>query len=221
MDRYVYNLNENGSAGNFYERLSVFKDEFSKKMDNLDILNQIKNFDKKTKKDKRQYFLEYLMIGVLWKSYIQKSISLSQKRYKILNGLYKLRKSHKNLKKGIDIIRGFLASIFLDREVKKEVSYKRENFNNLLKWLKATGEYDQETKRLEIWKKYFENIDDEEVKIKLKESVILADEFDKKAKSNLKTYVSGVSEFLDNNHKDYRWKEDYFFCRQKRDRVLF
>jgi uncharacterized protein len=96
---------------------------------------------------------EALMIGVLWRAYIKRAVKLNYESQKLLANLSRKRDENEELKQVIDHDRGILAtSVLLPEDTDGEIpELTSENLNKLLKWLEATGEFQEELKHLNSW----------------------------------------------------------------------
>ncbi|WP_227839118.1 hypothetical protein [Clostridioides sp. ZZV15-6388] len=78
-----------------------------------------------------EYVLELLVLGLLWKIYINKSITLKKIPKSMLIKLSKLREKN-NLKRTADFCRGILATIFLNKEYRNNIDLTLKNFRKLI-----------------------------------------------------------------------------------------
>jgi hypothetical protein len=76
----------------------------------------------------------------------------------------------------------------------------------------ATGELNEEVKRLQPWQLYLGDLATQYSAVILRKSIELAIWFDTEAQKFLGVYTPNVDHFLDQIHPQYRWREDVFFC---------
>ena len=60
-----------------------------------------------------------------------------------------------SIKKIVDINRGLLEYLFLNRRSNDKVKISLENYKKLVNYLKSCGDYKEEAIRLEVWISYF------------------------------------------------------------------
>lgn len=162
-----------------------------------------------------EYELEFLMLGVLWNAYISKAMALHPIPKNMLVKLSRMRKKAK-IKKLVDTVRGGMSTLFLHRITSSKVSGTKENLLKLIAWLEATGEFQQEAKRLTIWSTYVCHQSLIETKKLVKAATNLAMWFETRSKEVLGGYTEKVDAFLEMEERSYRWREDYISCGRKR-----
>lgn len=161
MEKITYFLCEsNESSTEFYKKNLNFSKKVLNKLegnfsnDINDYMNYINKNNMEQLRSKSEYLLEILMIGVFWKEHVNKAISLSKIPRNILIKLSTLREKE-SIKKIVDINRGLLEYLFLNRRSNDKVKISLENYKKLVNYLKACGDYKEEAKRLEVWISYF------------------------------------------------------------------
>jgi uncharacterized protein len=156
--------------------------------------------------------LDILMIGTFWNEFKGKWGNSIGFQYMILRSLYHIRIKYPGRKPTIDRIRGRLGYLFLANPSNREVSMNLLNLEFLILYLSATGDYNEEVKRLQLWHRFLNAIPEILSKALLKEASAYAEWFKKEAIIELGQYTRGVDSFLDNHEESYRGREDYFFC---------
>ena len=152
----------------YYEEVSIFTDEvigeicdstniWVKDFQDFIVKNHIEDL-----RSNIEYSLELLILGVLWRNYINKAIILNKIPKIILIKLSKLREKN-SIKKTADFFRGILGTLFLDREDNKNIDFTLDSLIKLIHWLSATGEFKQEVERLKIWENYLSNKSEKEI----------------------------------------------------------
>jgi hypothetical protein len=208
-------------SGPFYLMLNVFTDLV---LDSADIkLNSIasefyqwnKNIGSIKQAIIEEHYLELVTMGIFWNNYASKAIQTSSLSKKIIGTLYQMRRKFPRFKKSIDKIRGILANGLLETRNRYRVEvYNLKNFNSLLEWLKATGEFNEEIVRLKIWQKYFHTLPDEKVSEILHKSKEFAISFNDMGRSVLGGYTQDVDKFRNEVKEFYKYREDYFFVQR-------
>ena len=137
MEKITYFLCEsNESSTEFYKKNLNFSKKVLNKLegnfsnDINDYMNYINKNNMEQLRSKSEYLLEILMIGVFWKEHVNKAISLSKIPRNILIKLSTLREKE-SIKKIVDINRGLLEYLFLNRRSNDKVKISLENYKKL------------------------------------------------------------------------------------------
>lgn len=222
MESVTYSLKRNHNNSNeYYEEIKSFTDEFLNEFEYFETsvisdfisylerndINEIRSYD--------EYIFEFLMLGTFWRIYSQKASCLDENPQKILENLVTERNQNEPAKETIDIIRGLLMKPFLLSENNNTLDLTINNFEKLLLYLKAVGDFNQELKRLEIWKDFLETKTPEISSKYLENAFLFADWFEFRSKAVLGKYTSDVNKFLAEKHLEHLWKEDVIFCGRK------
>jgi hypothetical protein len=165
-----------------------------------------------------EYVFELLTLGVLYRIYASRSVGFGMVPQHILTGLVRLRRRGGWVKGGADLIRGFLGRLFLAPVESGGGRIPHPTLNRvdrLLGWLTATGEYDQEVKRIRVWLGFLRQRSDEGASV-LQAAIRLAEWFEVQSLESLGQYTSNVDQFLREMHPRYLWREDAIFCGRKR-----
>ena len=165
-------------------------------------------------KKREEYYLEVLILGVLWKEYIKNATKSRLFSKAILTRTIKLRGQRKRIKKIKIKVKGFFSTIISknNKRMGEEVSRSLKNLNKLILWLKATGEFIYEAKFLQEWRDYLKTKNKEEIYGFLTMSINLANEFEEKSKTTLGVYTKEVGRFLREVYPTHTWKEDVIYC---------
>lgn len=220
MEYITYYLCEKNYKSNiFYEKLESFTKNVEEDMALKcgKYTKDFMNFLHKNHMEIRceyEYYLEILMIGVLWKNYMNRAVNLKNIPKNLLIILAQLRK-YEILKKSIDEKRAVMETDFLNQEDNKQSDISIKNFEKLIGYLKATGDFKEEVKRLELWLNYFKKKSEDEIRIIILLSLEIEEEFEKEAKMELGMYTEKVDDFLKLAEETYKYREDYITCRKK------
>lgn len=221
MEKITYFLCEsNESSTEFYKKNLNFSKKVLNKLegnfsnDINDYMNYINKNNMEQLRSKSEYLLEILMIGVFWKEHVNKAISLSKIPRNILIKLSTLREKE-SIKKIVDINRGLLEYLFLNRRSNDKVKISLENYKKLVNYLKACGDYKEEAKRLEVWISYFFSLNKNKVEKILTSYLEFARYFEDISQEVLGIYTKNVNLFLKNIDKKYKYREDFLFCSRK------
>ena len=221
MEKITYFLCEsNESSTEFYKKNLNFSKKVLNKLegnfsnDINDYMNYINKNNMEQLRSKSEYLLEILMIGVFWKEHVNKAISLSKIPRNILIKLSTLREKE-SIKKIVDINRGLLEYLFLNRRSNDKVKISLENYKKLVNYLKACGDYKEEAKRLEVWISYFFSLNKNKVDKILTSYLEFAKYFEYISQEVLGIYTKNVNLFLKNIDKKYKYRKDFLFCSRK------
>ena len=221
MEKITYFLCEsNESSTEFYKKNLNFSKKVLNKLegnfsnDINDYMNYINKNNMEQLRSKSEYLLEILMIGVFWKEHVNKAISLSKIPRNILIKLSTLREKE-SIKKIVDINRGLLEYLFLNRRSNDKIKISLENYKKLVNYLKACGDYKEEAKRLEVWISYFFSLNKNKVEKILTSYLEFAKYFEDISQEVLGIYTKNVNLFLKNIDKKYKYREDFLFCSRK------
>lgn len=221
MEEITYSLcKDNHNSNLFYEKLLRFTNSIEKDIDSTcrkyikDFMNFLDENYMEIIRTREEYNLEILMIGVLWKNYINRALNLKDMPKNLLKALVYLRK-YKSLKNNIDKKRGTMATIFLNKEDEKEIEISINNFEKLIGYLEAAGDFKEEVKRLKLWGKYFSNKGEKYTRKVILSSLEIEEKFENKGKIELGIYTEKVKDFLILADEKYKYREDYIICRKK------
>lgn len=226
----TYSLKENNekNSNTYYEELSNFTDLVFEKVDELcsDIVNEFYEYQRfnhlELSLNKKEIILEFLVVAVLYQSYIGKAMGANILVEKCLYYLTELRQINIYLKKIVDPVRGILATIHYKcttTQEKEEVllqSINLECFNRLIKWLQASGEFNQEILIMNRWYKFLASKSAVKSNVYIKDGLKLADWFSDYSKKSLGKYTKKVEKFLVKHGREHFWNEDVIFCNRKR-----
>ncbi|MCI0476190.1 MAG: DUF116 domain-containing protein, partial [Anaerolineales bacterium] len=157
-------------------------------------------------------------LGVLWRVYISAACGLGALPRRALMDLARVRERNQRLKPMADALRGILASWFLSQHARTETDAPRslETLDRLLGWLQATGNFNEEVKRLNNWRDFFAAQTPEQIADHLAAALAFADWFEARSADALGRYTRDVEEFLCATHPQYRGRADALFCGRQR-----
>jgi hypothetical protein len=163
--------------------------------------------------------LELLTLGVLWRVYAGDALDLARVPRCILTYLARARQRGGCLKVGADALRGALAALFLSprsHDLAEPPSLTLDHLDCLLGWLEATGDFNQEVKRLRAWRDFLAGQPPEEAAENLAQAIALAAWFEACSESALGRYTPHVERFLAGAYRKYSGREDLVFCGRRR-----
>lgn len=165
-----------------------------------------------------EYAFDLLVLGVLWRVYAPQAGSLSQGQQQVLNKLVQTRRNNPVLKPIADFFRGLIGGFTLSpgRGDRGALESTLQNLSQLINWLEAVGEFEEEVKRIQHWHAFLASKSDGEQRTVLQSSVDLAGWFEVASLEALGKYTPNVEGFLSGRHVSYRWREDYLFTGRQR-----
>ncbi|MBP7507094.1 MAG: DUF116 domain-containing protein [Prolixibacteraceae bacterium] len=121
----------------------------------------------------------------------------------------------KNLKRGIDTIRGYFISRWIKEGSSGFFKPSVANLKKLAEILYSTGEYEEESKRITKLCGSIEKLENEKQIIFFEKLSDFISWFKTSSVSNLGFYTENVNQFLETHSEKYKNREDYFFCGKK------
>ncbi len=208
-----YNLDAgNEDSSEFYKDLDTFTTVvISNGFGELDDI--IWDYKSTSGKDapNEEVFLNLLITGILWKEYAGISIPVLKVKKILLTFLYRLR-SYPSLKNIVDRWRGKLASKWLIQRGKRNSEVNISSLRTLKRFLAATCEFREELKPLSAILHFLREKERALAENYLNRIVEFAGWFRNSSYYYLGKYTSGVNEFLNTHPKNYKSREDFFFC---------
>ena len=225
METTAYSLKGNQKDSNkYYEDVKSFTDEVLKEFESfetsiiMDFISYLKEKDIDKIRTYEEYIFEFLMLGTFWKVYSTRAADLDEKPQMLLESLAKTRNENESAKETIDIVRGMIMTLFLRADENNSndlLDLTLAKFNKLLGYLKATGDFAQEIKRLEIWEDFLETKTPETASEYLANALLFAQWFEYRSTESLGKYTNNVDKFLNQKHHEHLFKEDVIFCGRK------
>lgn len=222
MEKIITYSLKNGSvnSNDYYKDVSVLADEIlaNGKVLCKSILEDFASYVKlnltKEKRSIDEYFIELLNLGIMWQLYSDDALDLSEMPKKFLSNLKELRQNNVSIKPCIDFIRGILSTIFLypNDNYNSSVKFTIKNFEKLIGWMNASGEFNEEVTRFAIWNKYLYSLDFEAVNKFFSSVITLELYFSARCESVLSKYTRNVNVFLKSDYQKHKWREDVILC---------
>ncbi|MBM3127475.1 MAG: DUF116 domain-containing protein [Chloroflexi bacterium] len=221
----TYSLkNDQSHADQYYRDIAAFADQAIAEGDARAAITLrafeafLRATERETIRSRAEYLYEFLTLGVLWRVYIRNACELGALPRRALTILSRVRERNQRLKPMADALRGVLTSWFLSPRPRAETSAPRslEMLERLLGWLQATGDFNQEVKRLNNWRDFFATQTPEQIAAHLSSALAFADWFEARSVDVLGCYTPNVEKFLRETHPRYRGREDALFCGRQR-----
>ena len=218
----TYFLPQKNIRISFYSELSEFTDTLiinlskNQKQTIKNYTAFIKSHCPDSKRDKTEHMLEILIAGTLWNNYTGTAQKTKSLFFPVIYFLYRIRKKGKLIKKYSDWARGLISFIFLNHKQTPASAQKTAaEFKHLLKWLSATGEFNEEVMRLNLFYNYLLSLNETEQNYALTECLDLSSSVYKNAFKIFAKYINNTEIFLKDSAKKYRYRENYFFVSRR------
>ena len=213
MDGITYNLN----AGNYYDDIKKFAQEVITKVEQdhgkiiRDYMDFIAAEEIEEVRTHKEYLFEFLALGVLANLYLNDVLETSKTSYVFMQNLLKLKDQHSKLEKIIEWLQKFLNTVLLHSAHRNDYNYEfvnKDDLKELLQWLEATGEYEEEVLRFKNWEQYFDSKFSVKVSYDLKAAMSLAEWFVEQAQEKLGQYTKNVEKFRKQEQSKHLWRQD-------------
>jgi hypothetical protein len=162
-----------------------------------------------------EYGIEFLMLGLVLRQYAGAAQITQGWILKLTRGLFRLRGKSGWMKAVTDRLRAVVTGFFLVPKIGRVAKpdwRPLRGLPSLIEWLRATGEFEQETARLDNWRSYLGTLPEAESKRWMEASLELFDWFQAEAEKALGSYTRGVPRFLLGEHRRRGWREDQILC---------
>lgn len=169
-----------------------------------------------------EYALELLTVGMVFRLYGEASAGTPGWVIDLARELYSVRRRDSWKKSVADFVRAALFQLLMNGKLLRvepeapspgaEPQNRLSELPRLLEWLQATGEFEQEWKRLDNWRCYWAEMPAREAESNLAGALALFDWFTREAALALGKYTAGVMHFLKHSYALRVWREDRIFC---------
>jgi hypothetical protein len=235
----VYDLRSGShDSSSFYADATKFADEVLARIDEIagDALDgyckYLRMVGVEKPRSRGEYAVELLTLGMALRTYAAAAQSTPGWVMMLAQSLLWVRRRIPILKRPADSLRSvitryfFLPSIEVGRRIESDAlngahqqlrtDLAPARLTRLIRWLRATGEFEQEALRLRFWQIYLATLAPETAQRSLAAAVELYDEFARNAQSRLGAYTEGVEKFLSNEYAHRGVREDQIFCGRQR-----
>lgn len=223
MDVVTYSLmNGQKTSDHYYNIVSVFTDKVLLKGHQVlrahidDYHSEIHHNEMHT--DRSTFFeeglLEILALGIYWRIYSNAALEMKKSTSNFLTEINRLRDTKAKLKSFFNHLKGIFSTLLISKKIYITNTDVPDltGIEKLIAFLKATGEFNQEVKRFEIWLKYFRQAGIKKTHQVLSTAVSFTDWFVEESESALMQFTPKIQDFLNNKLSSHKWKEDYIFC---------
>lgn len=170
---------------------------------------------KEKPRSRGDYSIELLMLGMALRRYEGAAQQTPGWVVDLARQLYEARSKSADLKPQVDRLRAEIAKFFLAPAIgrrPKTGGNAVERVAGLVEWLSATGEFEQESKRLDNWRDYLATLTPSKATYWLQVAREMFDSFERKAAKRLGCYTRGVQPFLEKEYAQRGSREDTLFC---------
>lgn len=226
MYTITYNLqSSDGSSDLFYERINNFSNHVFRTLDEqfydelLAFFRYRRHVDLDTIYSFEEGYLEMLTLGVFWQVYSGDALATDDEMTEFIQKLTNLREESKAFKPFIDAFRGLMMTAVMQPDLYDHMGVSKPtvvNFEDLLNWLDATGEFKHEVIRLRHWLDYAQTLTDEECHNLVTLCLSASLWFEKESNEWLGEYTEEVDRYLNEVRPKRYWKEDVIFCGRRR-----
>ena len=230
----IYNLrDESGNSNEYYTETARFADAIVARIDDhagsiLDgYCHHLRVCNREAPRVRGDYVIEFLTLGMAIRRYETAARSTSRWVVTLARWLILARRHVPIFKAPADWLRAalsrrlFPSSIQNTREdepfprcaVKQPVAgLPLAGLARLIRWLRATGEYEPEAVRLGNWRRYLATIPPQQARHCLNAAVESFDDFASEAASALGSFTEGVNPFLSTEYARRGCREDRILC---------
>ncbi|WP_410771817.1 DUF116 domain-containing protein [Fontibacillus sp. BL9] len=217
----TYSLYGSDATGTdkYYEDVARITDEVIRRLEKEAAVSQFSRYVAIRQSDSGDpliHGLEFLMLGVLWISYGSRAAFLHKYGGKMLAGVYSWKTRGGRIRTLIERIKGMLNPFLLrgTQQIDPKVSVNR--FADLIGWLQATGEFEQESRRMAEWLAFLKSKSREDGRRTLNQAVDLGKWFEARSRDALGRYTVHVERYIDQHAQRLKWKENMIFCTRGR-----
>jgi hypothetical protein len=162
-----------------------------------------------------EYDLDLLMLGMALGRYTGAAESTPGWAIALAQELYWLRREALWTRSWADLGRAVFGRFFLWPKIGRKPTSARHSPDRLpllIDWLKATGEFEQETRRLNNWRSFLGTLSADDAQRWMDISAELFDWFEAEAALALGKYTAGLDKFLAKEYAHRGIREDQIFC---------
>jgi hypothetical protein len=217
----VYDLRlPGGGSDRYYEAVSRFSDQIIAEVD-LRAGKTIRNYGRYVQNElgeparsPGEYAIELLTLGMVFKHYAGAARATPKWAVRGLRELVRLRNKWKRLKPIVDRTRAWMTGQFLVPKIDYRTvqAPSMSQLPNLIEWLLATGEFQQEAERLKNWQRFLDHFSPTDATQELGVAVGIFGLFQREAERVLGAYTQGVAKFLGGEYAARGCREDEIFC---------
>ncbi|MFN7249464.1 MAG: DUF116 domain-containing protein [Anaerobacillus sp.] len=222
MNVITYSLMENSQVNSdqYYNNITIFTDEVLKE-GRISLTPIVDSYHAhvNTSQHQDETILELLILGTLGRVYGKSALKLKKIQHQLLSRVSEIRQKNDRLKPGMNVLKGVMSTVFLSPSPHNDSTPPVQNlqqYNKLILWLEATGEFSNEVKRLRRWEGYLSTLPNKFTSEILKSVWTFANWFEERSAEVLGKYSVNVVDYLDDPKNKKYWREDMIFCNRRR-----
>jgi len=218
----VYDLRDpSGSSDAFYTELAMFCDLLVAEIDGragavTHAFGQYVRAEfREPPRNLAEYSIDLLTLGLMLRRYSRAAEASPAWAIKVGRCLFRLRSRHGRLKPVADLVRAALTRLLLMFRMEsgpREEILPLGRLPQLIAWLKATGEFEQEVLRVDRWRSFLGTLARADAEHWIATAAGLFDWFEQEAEWTLGAYTKGVPRFLAGEYASRGCREDQIFC---------
>lgn len=216
---YDLRLGQSNSDG-FYAEAARFSDQLLEAIEEraASLLDgygdHVLGFLREAERSRGEYALDLLTLGMVLRRYAGAAESTPWWAVALARELYWLRHRSTWAKPAVDLARAAIGRFFLAPAIGRQAERPpaREGLPRLIGWLQATGEFEQEIRRLNNWRSFLDTLPQPAAARALDAAVDVFNWFQQQADIALGAYTRGVPRFLATEHARRGIREDAIFC---------
>lgn len=159
--------------------------------------------------------LGLLTAGTMLRQYLGAAEQTPSWAAALARALFRLRNKLVWIKPPADLGRAILIRYFLAPykcSAAKPGALTPRRFSLLIRWMEATGEFEQVVLRLKKWRSFLDPMSRDDRESRLRASIEIAEWFEAAASEALGKYTPGVEQFLSGEYARRGLREDRIFC---------
>ena len=218
----VYDLRlGSASSDAYYEEIARFSDTTTAEIERQagtvvdGYRNHILDFLREDERSRGEYALDLLMMGLALGRYLGAAEKTPKWVVGLARELFWLRRESAWSKPLADLGRAVLGRFFLAPQLTNTTTAAEFSLNRLprlIDWLQATGEFEQEVRRLNNWRSFLGTLPEEAASRCMRISFEVFTWFEREAAITLEAYTRGVPGFLTTEYSRRGLREDQVFC---------
>lgn len=216
--RSPYDLRDaNGASHEFYRRVERLADSLSAEIDQQagsvlhDYAAFVTGIRGEQRRSREEYGVELLTLGLERSQYAGAARRTPRFAVGLASALYRWRSRFPRCKRAIDSLRGALSGLFFVPALAVQRTPPEPTLvelDRLLRWLEATGEFKEETLRLQSWRAFLASLPEGHQKAIIQLADELFEEFRFAADEAFRDFTRGLVPYQLVNAADHRWRED-------------
>jgi hypothetical protein len=212
------------NSDDFYEQTARFSDRLLAEIERRagsyldEYIPYVQKFLREAPRSRGDYALDLLTLGLALGRYESAAERSPGWAVTMAQEFCWLRRESSWTRPVVDLARAVVSRFFLapgadDKRAAKPHSVQQ--LPHLIDWLQATGEFEQETRRLNNCRDFLSTIDGAEASRWMEVAVEILDWFEDEAAEALGTYTKGLAEFLTTQHEGCGLREDRLLRRKR------